>query len=228
MSADYTLEDVIEAHLKGAIAQIHTMLPAKVVSFDDTGAIPRATVRLAVKFNRLKAGGAREETEFYEAMGNGILADLPVQYLVAGGVSIYFPLAVGDEVLVDFAERDIDNAVDEGADLNDPGSARRHALADGIVRPMAWSSSVPADARDSALVIEAGVVKLGKSATEFATTASKVYTRLLAIETFLATWAPGHTHTGVAAGAFSTGTAAAAGLPSTSLASLKADKVKIE
>ncbi len=215
--ADAVLEDVIRAYVRAGLAHVHTTMPAKVLSFDATGDIPRATVKLAVKFRRLNSDGQLEQY----APPN--LPNLPVSYQMVGSKWEYFPLAAGDEVMVHFAERDIDNAVDEGEDLNDAETTRRHSLMDAVVYPRSWSTSVPVGSRDDAWIIEAALIKLGDMATEFATTSNKVFDALAAIKA----WADTHEHSGVTAGAADTGPPSTLP-PTTTLVSLQADKVKIE
>ncbi len=158
--ADPTLVDVIDEGILGRLATLGTMTIGKVLAFRESGeAIPRADIRNAVRARRRTEEGVWEE---YEQV---VLPDLPVMYPKVGAASVYFPLAAGDEVLILFAERDIETAVEEGADINRANTARRHSLADGVVLPFSWSQSVPASARDTGYVIESDLIKLGEGAT---------------------------------------------------------------
>jgi hypothetical protein len=158
--ADPTLVDVINEAILGRLAHVRTCTIGKVLAFRESGeAIPRADVRVAVKGRRRKEDGTWEQ---YEQV---VLPDLPVLYPKVGSASVYFPLAAGDEVMVLFAERDIETAVEEGNDINPANTARRHSMADGMVLPVSWSQSVPASARDAGYVIEASLIKLGEGAT---------------------------------------------------------------
>ncbi len=64
-----------------------------------------------------------------------LLVDVPVVFPSAGGYSITFPIAVGDEVLVVFASRCIDSWWQSGGFQNVPMEARMHDLSDGFAIP---------------------------------------------------------------------------------------------
>jgi len=60
-----------------------------------------------------------------------VLIDVPVIIMRGGAFSLTFPISVGDEVLILFNDRDIDNWFQSGA--NTPvASGRLHAFADGL------------------------------------------------------------------------------------------------
>jgi len=176
--SDPTLDDVIEAWIRGSLADVRTSALAKVTAVDTAASPPTASVRLAVKRQRL------DEDDALEVFEGPILPDLPVLYTVMGSASIHADLEVGDEVFVVWLESDHDNAIATGNDISDPATPRRHHLMDGVVIPRAWSASVPADAREAnALVIEHGTkIKLGKSATQRAVLVDDLVTRMNAIE----------------------------------------------
>lgn len=63
-----------------------------------------------------------------------VLADVPIVFPSAGGFTITFPIAVGDEVLVVFASRCIDAWWQSGG-IGKPIEARMHDLSDGFAMP---------------------------------------------------------------------------------------------
>lgn len=65
----------------------------------------------------------------------GVLHDVPLVFPRAGGFSITFPVAAGDEVLVVFASRCIDFWWQNGGYANKPAEYRMHDLSDGFAIP---------------------------------------------------------------------------------------------
>ena len=176
--ADPEIDDVIREFIAAAQAHLHTMELGKVQSFDALANPPTADIRRVVRRLRYNADG---EIEQYEVP---LLHDVPIMYPVSADCSIYFPLAAGDEVLIQYLERDSDNAIETGEDVNDATTYRRHSDMDPVAYPMAWSNSVPLNARNAgAMTIEhKSNILLGKGATQFATTGQRVLDRLALLE----------------------------------------------
>lgn len=63
------------------------------------------------------------------------LLDVPIVFPGAGGFSVTFPMAAGDEVLVVFSSRCIDGWWLNGGYLNQTMEARMHDLSDGFAIP---------------------------------------------------------------------------------------------
>ena len=63
------------------------------------------------------------------------LVDVPICFPSAGGFTITFPIAAGDEVLVVFASRCIDAWWQSGGFQNQPIEFRMHDLSDGFAIP---------------------------------------------------------------------------------------------
>ncbi len=221
--SDSTIEDLIQAAVTAALATTSKFELGKVVAFDDTAVPPRADVQLAVRGRRL-VDGAWEQYE------RSILPDVPVGYPKAGPASMYWPLAVGDEVLVLLGDRDLDAAIENGEDVNDAPTPRRHSIMDAIAVPFAWSTkgSVPIAARASGgTVIEDALITLGAAATEWATTAEKCHTAF----SNLVTWANLHTHSYLAPTGPSTSSTTGVAAPTKAavdVADLRSSKVKVE
>jgi len=175
--ADPEIDDVIREFVNAGLAHVHTMELGKVQTFDSTSNPPRADIKLAVRRLRYAEDATIEQ---YDPV---ILPDVPIAYPKGGGATTYFELDEGDEVIVFYSERDIDNAIETGEDLNDAATFRRHSDMDPIAYPMSWSNSVPLAARGDGYIIEHDtLIQLGTANLEFATTGQRVLSRLALIE----------------------------------------------
>lgn len=90
-----------------------------------------ATVTISYKRAFFKLN---EQTNEFEpsAQDYPVLLDVPVVVLGGGGYSLTFPITVGDECLVLFNDRDIDNWFTGAVSGGLPATPRLHSLADGI------------------------------------------------------------------------------------------------
>jgi hypothetical protein len=77
-----------------------------------------------------------ETTEFQD---HPILQDVPVTHIGGGGVVLTFPIAKGDEVLLNFASRAIDTWHQSGGSQQ-PIDTRDHSISDAIAVPGLWST----------------------------------------------------------------------------------------
>ncbi len=130
MSIDNTLpiniESVVRAGLKSALRDVRTMHPCKVTIVNADGTVD---VDLMI-WSTLTNGGAIPLPS---------LSQLPVLLQGNSQFTVSFPVAVGDEGLVLFAERDIARFVENGK-TGEPGSHRRHSLSDGMFLPTPLST----------------------------------------------------------------------------------------
>lgn len=101
---------------------LHTALPAKVVSFDPS----KQTVTLAVQIKmQLSDGGVADIPP---------LLDVPVSFPRGGGFAVTFPLKAGDEGMAIFSERCIDGWWQNGS-ASAPLDFRLHDLSDAMFIP---------------------------------------------------------------------------------------------
>lgn len=125
MSIDNTMpaniESVVRAGLKAALNNVRTMHPCEVTIVNADGTVD---VDLMV-WSTLTSGGAIPLPS---------LSQLPVLLQGNSQFTVSFPVTVGDEGLVLFAERDITRFVESG-NTGEPGSHRRHSLSDGMFLP---------------------------------------------------------------------------------------------
>jgi len=202
-----TPEDAAAAAVRAHVSDLHTALPGIIKAFDPV--TQTAKVQPAIKRLWIEAG----------FLPLPELVDVPVQFPRGGGFALTFPVAAGDECLVVFSERAIDNWHHAGG-VQEPSEYRLHDLSDGFAflgftsRPRALTPPPSGDAAelrtlDGATVVrvEAGVVVLGQAAGAEPAVKGDVLTAILEL---LKT----HVHSGVTTGGGVSGTAPAlAALP---------------
>lgn len=101
---------------------IHTALPAKVVSFNSQN----QTVVLALQVKQILSEGKNLQIP--------PLVDVPVSFSRGGGFAVTFPLKAGDEGMAIFSERCIDGWWQSG-DAKEPLDYRFHDLSDAMFVP---------------------------------------------------------------------------------------------
>ncbi len=119
-----TLAANIKQGIESRLKDLHTSMPAIIVSFDASTQL--ATIQPAIKRIFRSNDG---ETELLTPSDLPILINVPVQFPRGGGFSLTFPVAKGDECLLVFAERSIDNWHKFGG-VKNPGAKRFHSLSD--------------------------------------------------------------------------------------------------
>lgn len=190
--------DLLTAATASATAKMRTAEPGIITAYD--AATQRATVSLGISVRVKRPGGV----VVHEAPV--VVPNVPIAWPRAGGYSLTFPLAVGDEVLLVFSSRSLDEwklgAARSGVEASDP---RRFAVQDAVAIPMvAASAPLPSTNYDAAALVLAGaLLKLGdSSASDFVALASLVLTELNALraEIILHTHATGVGPTGPAIG----------------------------
>ena len=101
---------------------LHTALPAKVVSFDPA----KQTVSLAIQIKMQLVDGSGADIP--------PLLDVPVSFPRGGGFAVTFPLKAGDEGMAIFSERCIDGWWQNGS-ASTPLDFRLHDLSDAMFIP---------------------------------------------------------------------------------------------
>lgn len=121
------IKDAIEARL----CEVHTAMPAEIVSFDKATGLASVTPSLKRRY-----------------VLNGELVDLPVISNVpvlnprGGGALISFDMQKGDPVTLLFSERSLDKWLSAGGKV-DPGDPRKHALSDAYAFPGGYPKTKP-------------------------------------------------------------------------------------
>lgn len=115
-------ESAVDVQTEQSIKNIHTSLPAAVVSFNAAA----QTVTLAAMVKQLMIDGATVNVP--------PLMDVPVSFPRGGGFAVTFPLKPGDEGIALFSERCIDGWYTSGK-ATEPLDYRYHDLSDAMFVP---------------------------------------------------------------------------------------------
>lgn len=119
-----TLSDNIKQGIENRLKDLHTSMPGIIVEFD--AATQLAKVQPAVKriFKQ-----ERTEQVLLVPTALPVLINVPVIFPRGGGFSLTFPVQPGDECLIEFCERCIDDWHETG-EVKKPTSKRFHSLSD--------------------------------------------------------------------------------------------------
>jgi hypothetical protein len=119
-----TLASNIKQGIDSRLKDLHTSMPGIVVTFDHINQL--ASVQPAVKRIFVSSDG---DKEVLTPSDLPILINVPVIFPRGGGFSLTFPVTEGDECLLVFCERSIDNWHETGK-IKVPGARRFHSLSD--------------------------------------------------------------------------------------------------
>jgi phage baseplate assembly protein gpV len=114
----------------GGQALIWTMLPGIIQSFNPTQMT--CTVSPSIKAKLFTPDGLSSDVAL------PLLVDCPVQFPSGGGFTLTFPIKLGDECMIHFASRCIDNWWYLGG-VQAQAEMRMHDLSDGFIVPKVWS-----------------------------------------------------------------------------------------
>jgi len=112
-------EEAASAQIEGRLKDLHTCLPGIVVSFDPVK--QTAVVQPAIKRIFTEKG----------AVNLPVCVDVPVQFPGGGDFFLTFPVKAGDECMLHFSERAIDNWYASGS-TQAPAEYRLHDLSDAM------------------------------------------------------------------------------------------------
>lgn len=133
---DPSLGDVLQIVKQDIFATLNCHLPGQIQSFDPDACT--ATVQPLIK--RVLPDGTIQSRP--------LLLDCPVFFPSGGGGRLTFPVAVGDQCLIFFNDRRLDEWFQNGAEAA-PASVRMHDMSDAIVAvgldPTGAFGSVPTD-----------------------------------------------------------------------------------
>jgi len=116
-------EETLRLLFNSIRSRIWTALPGIVQSFD--------AAKMTVSVQPAISGVIRKLDGTTTSVRMPVLVDCPVLWTGGGGVTLTYPIAVGDEALVIIASRCIDSWWSQGG-LQDPSDLRMHNLSDGF------------------------------------------------------------------------------------------------
>lgn len=123
-------EEEFRVAFEGLQSAIWTALPGEIVSVDF--AAMTCVVQPTTQIRQLYPDGT------YKIVTMPTLLDCPIVFASAGGYTLTLPMKAGDEVLVVFASRCIDNWWQKGH-AQPPAEMRMHDLSDGFALPGVFS-----------------------------------------------------------------------------------------
>ncbi|CAB4149468.1 hypothetical protein UFOVP558_1, partial [uncultured Caudovirales phage] len=116
-------EEALRLAFDGRLATLWTAMPGIVTAVD------LATMTLSIQ--PAIQGQIEDESGKIQSVNLPLLIHVPIQYPMAGGFAMTFPVAVDDEVLVIWASRCIDAWWQSGG-IQRPIEARMHDISDGF------------------------------------------------------------------------------------------------
>jgi hypothetical protein len=177
-----SLEEVIRSALDSGQSRLWTAMVGVVQDYDANKRT--CTVQPAVNGKIRQPDGSWVRTQL------PLLKDCPVQFPCGGGVTLTFPVALGDECLVVFSSRCIDTwyargFLSEGASIatpnpgNDPPEYRMHNLSDGfaLMGFRSLARQVPADPVNAVLTSDDGGASISLNPTTHAVAIHTTATR---------------------------------------------------
>ena len=120
-----TLASVIKQGIDAKLKDLHTSIPGIIETFDPVNQL--ASIQPAIK--RVFVTRGEEDIDVLTPSDLPILINVPVVFPRGGGFSLTFPVKKGDECLIVFCERSIDNWHRTGG-VELPGARRFHSLSD--------------------------------------------------------------------------------------------------
>lgn len=176
------LAEVLRQAIESRLADVHTCLPGRVVSYDRR--TQQADVELVVR----SAVEATDGGIVNESLP--VLPAVPVMWPRGGGCSLQLPLSAGDHVWVMFSEGAIGNWRVSGQ-TSDPGDIARHSLSYPVALPCAAPDTEPlteAGESEVALDVPGGkFARVGGSEATAVAIASKAQSEIKKLATLVGT-----------------------------------------
>lgn len=127
-TTDPSLRDVLVALKKEILLQLSCHHVGKITAFNPENQTAQAEIVYTKTYFQLQNGNYVATNPKYT-----LVLSAPVVCLGGGDASLTFPIAVGDECLVLFNDRDMDNWLQTGSTTNAPATSRLHSFSDGII-----------------------------------------------------------------------------------------------
>lgn len=126
--AEFQLKDLLDLHTKDIKLNLNCHAVGTIQSFNPVNQTVSATINYKKTFLKRNS-----QSGLYDIILSDypILLDCPALILSGGPCALTFPIAKGDECLIFFNDRDIDNWF-AGSSTSEPATARLHSLSDGF------------------------------------------------------------------------------------------------
>lgn len=121
------LSDLLKLFKKQLMLDFSCAHLATIQEFDGEKKTCRATINYKRTYQKRQSDGTYSPT----LIDFPILADVPIVVMRGGNASLQMPIAVGDQALILFNDRDIDNWF-AGKSNGDVATNRLHSISDGI------------------------------------------------------------------------------------------------
>lgn len=121
--------------IREALSGVRTNVPVKIVAVHGGGVAAAPTVDVQPLVNQMDGIGDKTD--------HGIIFGIPVQRSQGGGNAIINDPKVGDVGYMAIADRDISALKGNEGDQSNPGSFRRHSMADGVYIGAILNPAVP-------------------------------------------------------------------------------------
>ncbi len=186
-AAEMSLAQLLDERLRGLKLDFNCHAIAKIQTFNSANLTCTASINYTKTFLKRNEDGTYSD----EYIEYPVLADVPVVVMSGGAGSLTFPIAAGDDCLILFNDRDIDNwfATGQALPLN---SNRLHSLNDGIALVGIRSSNNPIAGYDSTRVVlknNQASVGVGANKIQIKNQTRNLYTILNNLITALQTFA---------------------------------------
>lgn len=198
--ANVNLSDTIRSHILSTLPDVYTALPARVDSYDNK----TRTISATPVVRRIYGDGVKQVPMSID--------DIPLVFPSGGGAEVTFPIQEGDQVLLIFSMRNIQDwmASPEGNEVT-PTLDRNHSIQDAIAIPSMFTKQQAREANpdhmelifgesviqiqeNSKIVVESGTIELGEGATE-AVIKGNIFQSLFNGHTHPVTGSPGFSST---------------------------------
>jgi hypothetical protein len=129
-----TLAEVVRRGVERGAADLHVAIPAVVTKVDRDRGLVDAKPSLRDFF---------DDGDDLRTVDVAVVCNVPIHYPGAGAFRLTFPVVVGDECLLLFADRSLDVWLSKGGEV-DPSPGIRHAISDAVALfgvhsiPKAW------------------------------------------------------------------------------------------
>lgn len=180
-----TLLGAIKQALERKVKTMFGPMPAAVTAYDAT--TQRVSVQPLIRRSDYGEGGIRT------VEGLPIVQNVPVMFPGAGSNRLTFPIAIGDTMLLVFADSSLDKWLARGGEV-DPEDDRHFDITDAVAYP-SIERDPPTSAPTDAVVLHGAAIKLGSPA---AVSPVSLHTDMQALANAFATWVVAPTDGGAA------------------------------